>query len=52
LHISPMWTPIIAVEVRKLELRPASVCGKIVFFMLVPYREFISPVMTSVLIIL
>jgi hypothetical protein len=42
LDISPIWTPIIAAEVRKLHTTPPSVdwVGKFVFLMLVPYGEF------------
>jgi hypothetical protein len=48
LDISPIWTPVIAAEVRKLQLRPMQIKG--VNCELVLYREFVSLVMTSILI--
>jgi hypothetical protein len=47
LDISPIWTPITAAKVRKLQLRPVYITCEICIFMLVPYREFVSLVMTS-----
>jgi hypothetical protein len=52
LDISPIWTPIITTEVRKLQLRPVYIICENCVFMLVPYREFISLVMTSALTVL
>jgi hypothetical protein len=50
-HISPIWTPIIVAEVRKLQLCPVwNMCENSVF-MLVPYKEFVSLSMTSILIV-
>jgi hypothetical protein len=43
-------SPIIAAEVKK-QTAQCRLSGKIVFFMLVPYREFVSVVMTSILIV-
>jgi hypothetical protein len=50
--ISPIWTPIIAAEVKQLWLCPVYIMGENCVFMLVPYREFVSLVMTSILIVL
>jgi hypothetical protein len=52
LDISPIWTLIITAEVRKLQLRPVQIMRENCVFMLVPYREFFSLVMTSILIVL
>jgi hypothetical protein len=52
LDIFPIWTPIIAAEVRKLQIRPVYTTCENYFFMLVPYREFISLAITSILIVL
>jgi hypothetical protein len=54
LDISPIWTPVIAAEVRKLQLCPMYTERKncVFIFILVPYREFISLVITFVLIVL
>jgi hypothetical protein len=52
LDISPIWTPTIAAEVRKLQLRPAKIMYENFVFMLVPYREFVSSPRTSILIVL
>jgi hypothetical protein len=49
-HLSHL-TPIITAEVKNYTSIQCRVSGKIVFFMLVPYREFISLVMTSILIV-
>jgi hypothetical protein len=45
LDISPIWTPVIAAEVRKLHANPSNVFADYVwklFFMWAPYREFVS----------
>jgi hypothetical protein len=48
----PVLAPFIAKEVRKLQLRPVKImCGNCVFI-LVPYRKFLSLVMTSLLTVL
>jgi hypothetical protein len=52
LDISPIWTHIITVEVKSYKYFQCRLSGKIVFFVLVPYREFVSSVMTSSLIVL
>jgi hypothetical protein len=41
LDISPIWTPVIAAEVKNYNSCQCRLSGKIVFFMLVPYREYI-----------
>jgi hypothetical protein len=51
LDISPIWNPIISAEVKYYNSIQCRLSGKIVSFMLVPYREFIS-IMTSILIVL
>jgi hypothetical protein len=53
LDISPVWTPVITAEVKKTTI-PSSAdwAGKLMFFMLVPYGEFIFLIVTSVLIVL
>jgi hypothetical protein len=38
LDISPIWTPIIEAEVRKLQLRPVRIVWEIFLFMLVLHR--------------
>jgi hypothetical protein len=52
LDISLIWTFIIAAEVRKLQLHPVYITWEISIFMLVPDREFVSLVMTYILIVL
>jgi hypothetical protein len=52
LDISPIWTAFIAAEVRKLQLRPVYTEWGNFVCVLVPYREFVSLVMTSVLLVL
>jgi hypothetical protein len=49
LDMSTMWTPVIAAEVKETTT-PSSVdwVVKLAFFVLVPYGEFISLVMTSI----
>jgi hypothetical protein len=53
LDISPFWTPVITGQLKKsynsVQYR---LIGKISVFMFVPYREFISLVMTSILRVL
>jgi hypothetical protein len=52
LDISHIWTSVITAEVKQTTtLSSVDYVGKYVFFMLVPYREFISPVMTSILMV-
>jgi hypothetical protein len=45
-------SPIIAAEVRKLQLCPMQIMCEKCVFTLVPYREFVSLVMTSILTVL
>jgi predicted GIY-YIG superfamily endonuclease len=52
LDISPIWTPIIAAEVRKLQLRPVQIICENCVFMLVSCREFVLLMMTSILTVL
>jgi hypothetical protein len=52
LDISPIWTPIIAAEVTKLQLHPVYITCESCVFMLIAYREFVSLVITSILIVL
>jgi hypothetical protein len=47
LDISPVWTPIIAVEDRKLQGHPVWIMFENFVFMLIPYRESVSLVITS-----
>jgi hypothetical protein len=42
LDIPPIWTPIIAAEVRNLQLRPVLIMCENCDFISVLYREFIS----------
>jgi hypothetical protein len=49
---SPFWTPTIAEEIRKLQLRPVQIIMENCVFMLVPQREIVSLVMASLLIVL
>jgi hypothetical protein len=51
LDISPICIPITAAEIKKLQLRPVQTKWKNNVFMLVSHREFISLVMTFILII-
>jgi hypothetical protein len=48
--ISPIWTPVIEAGVRKLQLRPVYIMCESSVFMLKLYSEFISLLMTSILI--
>jgi hypothetical protein len=41
LDISPIWTPVIAAEVRKLEHHPVYIKYENCALMLVPYRKFL-----------
>jgi hypothetical protein len=41
LDISPIWTSIVAAEVRKLQLHPVQIKLKILVFMLAPHRELV-----------
>jgi hypothetical protein len=51
LDISPIWTPTVIAEVKKLQLLPVQImCENCV--MLVPYKESVSLVMTSILTVL
>jgi hypothetical protein len=50
--ISPIWTPVIAAEVRKLQLHPVWVKRENCVFMLLPYIKFVSIVKISVLVAL
>jgi hypothetical protein len=53
LGFSPIWTPVIAAEVKKLQLRPVKIEWENLFFLCWYHTEyFISPVMTSILIVL
>jgi hypothetical protein len=52
LDISPIWNPIAAAEGRKPQLRPVWIMSENCVFRLVPYRQFISLVITSILIVL
>jgi hypothetical protein len=52
LDISPVRTTIIAANVRKLKLRLVQIMCENCVSMLVPYREFVSLVMTSILMVL
>jgi hypothetical protein len=51
LDISPIWTPIIAAEVKNYKSVQCRLSGKIVSFMLVPYTDCISLVMIYILIV-
>jgi hypothetical protein len=50
LDISSIWTPVITAEVKNYNSVQCRFSGKICIFMLVLYKEFISPAMTSILI--
>jgi hypothetical protein len=52
LDISPIWNPIAAAEGRKPQLYPVEIMSEKCVFKLVPYREFISLVITSILTVL
>jgi hypothetical protein len=52
LDISPIWIPVITAEVKNYNSIQCRFSGKISVSMLVPYREFISLVMTAILIVL
>jgi hypothetical protein len=43
LDVSPIWTPIIAAEVRKLQFRPVKIMCENCVFMLVQYKEHGTP---------
>jgi hypothetical protein len=51
LDISPIWTSVIAAEVRRLHLRPVQIMCENCVFMLVPHRELVSLVMAYILIV-
>jgi hypothetical protein len=48
LDISPIWTPVITAEIRKLQLRPVQTMNESCAFMFVLYSEFVSLLLTSV----
>jgi hypothetical protein len=52
LDISPIWTPVITAEFRKLQLYPVQTEWESCVFILVLYGEFVFLVMTSLLILL
>jgi hypothetical protein len=51
LNISPIWTPIITAEARKLQNRPVQIMCENFIFMLVPHIEFVSLILTFILIL-
>jgi hypothetical protein len=53
LDVSPVWTLVITAEAKRNYYSvQCRLNGKIVFFVLVPYGEFVSPVVTSILLVL
>jgi hypothetical protein len=54
LDISPIWIPVMTAKKKRKKYNSVQcrLSGKITVFMLVQYREFLSPVMTSIVIVL
>jgi hypothetical protein len=53
LDISPIWTPLITAEVKKLQLRQTETVRENLFFLCWYHKEYVfSPVMISILIVL
>jgi hypothetical protein len=52
MDIPTIWIPIIAAEVRKLQLRSVQIMQGSCVFMLALYTEFVSLVKASILVVL
>jgi hypothetical protein len=50
LDISPIWTLVIATQIRKLQLRAVWIMWENCVFMLVPYRKFVSLLILTIVI--